>query len=146
MRKFFYIILIVAGIVSGPALAQNVAPEPILPSALNWASPPSMPGVQGAWVTGADQKPGNYLLRVKLQAGAKIPPHTHPDERSTTVLTGTIYVGFAASFDETKIVAVPTGGVYLAPANVPHYIWAKDGEAMYQEAGTGPTRTSFLEK
>ncbi|MFH0783651.1 MAG: cupin domain-containing protein [Pseudomonadota bacterium] len=146
MRRLLFIILIIAGIIPDPAFAQNIIPEPILPSTLHWASPPNMPGVQGAWVVGADQKPGNYILRVKLLAGAKIPPHTHPDERNTTVLTGTIYIGFDTNFDETKVVAVPAGGVYIAPANVAHYIWAKDGEAMYQEAGTGPTRTSFLEK
>jgi hypothetical protein len=57
------------------------------------------------------------------------------------VLSGTIYVGFGATFDEAKMVAVPAGGVYVAPAKVPHYVWAKDGEAVYQEAGVGPTAT-----
>ncbi|MBP7149731.1 MAG: cupin domain-containing protein, partial [Acidobacteria bacterium] len=66
-----------------------------------------------------------------------------PDERNTTVISGTVYVGFGESFDETKIVAVPAGAVYVAPAGVPHYLWAKDGDVVYQEAGVGPTGTSF---
>ncbi len=60
------------------------------------------------------------------------------------MLAGTLYVGFGETFDETKVVTIPTGAVYVAPANVPHYVWAKDGEAMYQEAGVGPTGTSFI--
>ena len=113
--------------------------RPVLPDGLVWTTP--RPGVQVAWVLGADKTPGPYLLRVKLAAGAQVPPHTHPDERSSTVLAGTIYVGFGDSVDASKAVAIPTGGVYVAPAGVAHYIWAKDGEAIYQESGVGPTAT-----
>lgn len=146
MKLLFAIILLVINIFSDPAIAQNITPEPILPNTFRWTSPPNIPGIQGAWVLGAEQNQGLYLFRVKLESGARIPPHTHPDERNTTVLTGTISVGFGEKFDETTVVAVPAGAVYIAPANVPHYIWAKDGEAMYQEAGMGPTATSFIGK
>ena len=125
------------------AAAPTDAPVPILPDSLRWVSPPNVTGLQAAWVLGEEQKHGPYLIRVKLARGARIAPHTHPDERNTTVLAGTIYVGFGEEFDETKIVAIPVGAVYVAPARVPHYIWAKDGDAMYQEAGVGPTGTSF---
>ncbi len=60
------------------------------------------------------------------------------------MLEGTIYVGFGEKFDENNVVAVPTGGVYVAPAGVPHYIWAKDGPALYQEGGMGPTGATFI--
>lgn len=55
-----------------------------------------------------------------------------------------LYVGFGAPFDAAKVVAVPAGAVYVTPADVPHYVGAKDGEAMDQEAGVGPSGTSFL--
>jgi hypothetical protein len=29
--------------------------------------------------------------------------------------------------------------VYVAPQGVPHYVYAKDGDVVYQEAGVGPT-------
>ncbi len=81
---------------------------------------------------------------MKLAAGGRIPPHTHPDERNSTVLAGTLYVGFGEDFDESKTVAIPAGAVYVTPANTPHYVWAKEGDAIYQEAGVGPTGTSFI--
>ncbi len=144
MTRLLGMAFLLGSIVSLAAAAQIERPAPILPDTLHWVSPPNLPGVQGAWILGADQKPGPYILRVKLAAGAKIPPHTHPDVRNSTVLSGTVYVGFGDTFDESKVVAVPAGAVYVAPANISHYLWAKDGAAVYQEAGVGPTRTEIL--
>ncbi|SPD73350.1 exported hypothetical protein [uncultured Desulfobacterium sp.] len=144
MKRLILVFLLAFSAIACPAFSRGICPEPVLPETLKWVSPPGMPGVQGAWVLGSEQKPGTYLFRARLASGAKIPPHTHPDERNTTVLTGIIYVGFGEKFDETKMVAVPAGGVYIAPANVTHYIWARDGDASYQEAGTAPTGTFFI--
>lgn len=92
-------------------------------------------------MVGAEQAPGLYALRVRLDAGARIPPHTHPDIRYSTVLKGTLYVGFGGAVDESAMVAVPAGAVYVAPADQPHYLWARDGAVEYQESGVGPTGT-----
>lgn len=121
--------------------AGESAPRPILPQELRWMRPPGNADVQGAWVLGAEGAAGPYLFRVRLAAGGKVAPHVHPDERSSTVLAGTLYVGFGSAFDETKLVAIPAGAVYVAPANVPHYVFAKDGAVEYQESGVGPTKT-----
>jgi quercetin dioxygenase-like cupin family protein len=115
-----------------------------MPDAIKWTSPPTLPGVQTAWVLGAGDKAGPYLLRGKLAPGARIPPHTHPEERNGTVLSGTAYVGFTPTFDESKAIAIPAGGVWVAPSNVPHFIWAKDGGVVFQCAGVGPSGTNFI--
>jgi len=140
------VILIVALVFSLASCAPTVrvpegSPVPVLPDQLRWFSPPGNAALQGAWVVGAEDARGPYTLRVKLAAGGRVPPHTHPDDRTSTVLAGTLYVAFGTTFDETKVVAVPTGAVYVAPANVPHSVWAKDGAVTYQEAGVGPTAT-----
>jgi mannose-6-phosphate isomerase-like protein (cupin superfamily) len=128
------------------AFAQGAAPAVIGAESVRWASPPNLAGVQGAWFVGSEDMPGPYLFRVRLAAGARIPPHTHPDERSTTVLSGTILVGFGKTFDAARMVAVPAGSVYVAPAGSPHYLWARDGEAVYQESGVGPSATNMIRK
>ena len=64
-----------------------------------------------------------------------------PDKRVTTVLEGTIYIGFGQSFDESKLVAVVAGAVCVIPANLPHYVCARDREPIYQETGVGVTGT-----
>jgi quercetin dioxygenase-like cupin family protein len=123
------------------AAAQATAPEPMLPDALEWFSPPGNPGLRAMWVVGTEGGAALYALRVRLSAGSRIAPHTHPDTRYSTVLSGTLYVGFGAVEDESAMVAVPTGGVYVAPGGQPHYLWARDGDAVYQESGMGPTAT-----
>lgn len=135
--------LLLTALVSTVA-AQSETPYPIDVSRLNWTSPPPVPGLQFAWVLGNEQNEGMYALRVKLEKGTKIPPHTHPDERNSTVLKGTLYVGFGERFDPARLVAVPEGSVYVAPARVPHYLYARDGDVEYQEAGVGPTGTKIL--
>lgn len=134
--------MLVAGCVfAGLATADELKPRVVLPQALTWFSPPNIPSLQGAWALGEEKKAGPYILRVKLAAGGRTPPHTHPDERNNTVLSGTLYVGFGKTFDEKNAVAVPAGGIYVIPPNVAHYVWAKDGDVVYQEAGIAPTGT-----
>jgi quercetin dioxygenase-like cupin family protein len=145
MKRLVPVVLLAGWILTAVAAAAGDAPAPVLPDSLHWVSPPNIPGLEAAWVIGQEQKLGPYILRVRIAAGGRIPPHTHPDERNSTVLAGTIYVGFGEAFDEKKIVAIPAGAVVVVPAGVPHYVWARDGEAMYQEAGVGPTGTSFIE-
>lgn len=122
-------------------MAQSAGPEPILPETLTWFSPPGNPLLRAAWVLGAEKDPGTYVLRVELAKGGRIPLHTHPDTRYTTVLSGTLRVGFGKDTDDSDMVAVPAGAVYVVPANVPHTLSAADGDATYQEAGIGPTAT-----
>ena len=141
MTRFIYA-LILAGATS-VVVAQQAAPNPILPTDLKWSGSPTVKGAESVWVIGAADQAGIYAQRVRLAPGAIINPHVHSDERFSVVLSGTIYVGFGTEVDETKVVAVPTGGVYIAPAGVAHYVWAKDGAAEYQESGVGPTSTTF---
>jgi quercetin dioxygenase-like cupin family protein len=133
----------VAALVFSSAALVTVAaapePRPVLPQSLTWVRPPDTEGLKTSWIVGGEKLPGAYLVRVTLAADAKIAPHSHPDQRITTVLAGTIYVGFGTVFDADKVVGIPVGGVYVTPANQPHYVWAKDGEAQYQESGSGPT-------
>ena len=133
-------------VVASLAIAQSEAPVALGPENFSWRSPSDNPALQSAWVLRNGEERGPYLLRVKLAAGGRIRPHTHPDERNSTVLQGIVYIGFGRTFDESKVVAIPTGAVCVIPANVPHYVWAKDGDAIYQEAGVGVTGTMFIDQ
>lgn len=144
MRPLRLTVFLWIGSLAGLALAETPLPIPILPERLTWVSPPTLPALQSAWMLGTESQAGLYLLRVKLAPGGRIPPHIHPDERITTVLSGTLRVGFGNAFAETGAVAIPTGAVYVAPAGVPHFVWAKESEVTYQETGMGPTGTVFI--
>jgi quercetin dioxygenase-like cupin family protein len=140
MLRFITALIVISATAT---LQAQEAPAPILPDDLQWQGSPAVPGAESVWVIGAADQPGIYAQRVRLARDAKIAPHVHSDQRFSVVLAGTIYVGFGTTFDASAVVAVPTGGVYIAPAGVPHYVWAKDGAAEYQESGVGPTSTTF---
>jgi ketosteroid isomerase-like protein len=128
---------------AAPAASTAPTPAPILPDTLRWASPPHTLGLAGAWVRGGETETGPYILRVKLAAGARIAPHSHPDERTTTVLAGTLFLAFGDAVDDAKLVAVPAGAVVVVPAGAVHQVLAREGAVMYQESGIGPTATRF---
>lgn len=116
----------------------------VLPTDLKWASNPNIPGVQNARVVGDSSKPELYVSFGKLQQGTIFPAHTHPDARITTVISGVMYYGVGEEFDQAHVTAYPAGSVVYTPSGVPHIMWAKDGETLVQEAGYGPSGSSFI--
>ena len=142
MRKWILALLLACCV--GTAFGQASSPTPILPNTVMWSPSPIDPAVLSAWFIGGPESRGMYALRVKIASGTKLPPHTHPDERLIVVLSGTIYVGFGETIDESKVVVIPEGGMYVVASGVSHYVWAKDGDATYQESGVGPTGTVFI--
>jgi quercetin dioxygenase-like cupin family protein len=137
-------VLLMLGIALAATTAESPVVKVVLPESLTFTTPPPIPDLRSAYVLGAENDSGTYAIRVKLKAGGRVPVHTHPDTRYSTVLSGTLYVGFGEAANDARMTAVPAGAVYVAPANVPHYLWAKAGEVVYQEAGTGPTGTRML--
>src|SRR5690349_820152 len=71
------------------------------PSTLQWKDgPPSLPkGAKFALLEGNPAKPGPFVIRVKLPAGYRVPPHTHPKRERITVISGTMYIGMGEKFD-----------------------------------------------
>lgn len=102
-----------------------------------WSATP-FPGVHLAVVSGKPGEGGPYVLRVKLDPGARVAPHAHPDARTLTVLSGEVLVGFGESFDASRAVAHQPGGKVAIPAGAPHFTWSREG-AVVQEQGVGPT-------
>lgn len=145
MKRRRYLLAVVLLPIATFALAQLPALQLILPDAMSWSAPPNIPGLKGAWLLGSEREPGTYVQRVVLAAGARIPVHTHPDTRYSTILSGRLYVAFGAKPADADFVAVPAGALYVAPAGQPHTLWARDGEVVYQEAGNGPTGTTMVE-
>lgn len=102
-------------------------------------------GVPSATVGAPDTKGALYTFFVRYDRGLRSPPHTHPDDRVITVLSGTLYVGSGfdkASLDRAE--GMPAGTVFLIKGGLPHYGWAKDGPVTVQETGVGPTSTTLF--
>ncbi|QAY86895.1 cupin domain-containing protein [Pseudomonas arsenicoxydans] len=113
---------------------------------VEWRSFPAFPKeVKLAVVVGDPSKPGPYVVRVKVPDGIKLMPHTHPEDRIYTVMSGVFYIGFGSVFDPDKLVAYGPGSVVVLPANTPHFHWAKSGEYISQVYGTGPLGLEYID-
>ena len=125
-------------LVAAPSVAQRTEATIINPDSLKW-NPIAFPGITIAVDAGNPTASGIYVIFVKFAPGAKALPHTHPDQRIMTVLSGTIHVGTGTEIDEGRAVALKPGSVVVIPADAPHYGWTTEGEALLQEVGTAPT-------
>ncbi len=124
--------------------AQQPELTVLKPEDVQWTQRRSNPDVFYAAIYGDPAKPGAYAFRVRAQAGHSLPPHTHPDERTVTVLSGTYWSGVGETFDASKLVALPAGTFYVIPAGVPHYSAVLQGEVLFQEGGVGPSRHDLV--
>lgn len=116
----------------------------LTPAEMQW-KPGRVPGTELADLFGDATKPGPYVQRGKLPPNFSIQPHTHPDERQYTIISGTWYVGWGTTFDESKLKALPAGSFYTEPANVPHFVATKGEPVIVQISGTGPTATRLID-
>ncbi len=113
---------------------------------VEWRSFAAFPKeVKLAVLVGDPGKPAPYVVRVKVPNGTKLMPHTHPEDRIYTVMSGVFYIGFGTVFDPDKLVAYGPGSVVILPANTPHFHWARSGEYISQVYGTGPLGLEYID-
>ena len=146
-RRAVWIMALATGLV-GSALAYAQG-EPagrvvLAPSDLRWIDNPALPGAQTAVLFGDPAKPGPYTMRVRFPPNTKNPPHSHPDNRQATVVSGTWFFGHGDKLDTEKAAELPTGTFFTEPANAIHYNFTTSEEVVVQISGTGPTGTNRL--
>lgn len=112
---------------------------------LKWA-PGRVPGQELAPMVGDGTKAGPYVQRVKFPPNFVVQAHSHPEDRTYTVISGIWYVGYGDKLDPAKLKALPAGSFHTEPANVSHFVVTKSEGAIIQITGTtGPTATNFVD-
>jgi quercetin dioxygenase-like cupin family protein len=101
-------------------------------------------GLQVLVVAGDSKAPGLFTIMFKIPANIQIPPHSHPDERSCFVLSGTFYFGYGPTADASLLKALPAGSHYTEPAGMNHFAETRDAPAIAQCTAVGPTGTTFV--
>ncbi len=126
MIKMLVTTALLAGVLPTAAVAQDHVIAP--PDSLKWsAGPPALPkGAQIAIVSGDPSKEGLYVLRLKVPAGYKVPPHMHPQDENVTVISGTFNIAMGEKFDDSKGPNLKAGGFAKAPKGMAHYAWFPD--------------------
>jgi quercetin dioxygenase-like cupin family protein len=116
-------------------------------TAVKWVDAPPAAGLpKGAQIAplfGNAASDGQYALRVKVPAGAKFVPHTHPNDENVTVLSGSIHIGLGDKFDRSKATTVKAGGFIHMPKGTPHYAWTTEA-TVFQSNSVGPSGRTYL--
>jgi len=135
---------------TGAGMGMNAAPQPagqaqhtmIAPDALQWKS--TAPGISMAVLSGSPESDGgHFVIRLKLAAGTRVPPHWHPGDEHLTVITGTFHMGVGEKFDEAAATAMTAGAYGFMPKEVRHFGWVT-GDTIVQLHGVGPFKTFFV--
>ncbi|HEU4797713.1 MAG TPA: cupin domain-containing protein, partial [bacterium] len=140
--------ILVVGMVSVvPELAAQNPPAEfvqVLPQDVQWKPHPIVAGAQIAVLLGNPSGEGPYAVRMRFPPNSRVQPHTHPEARSYTVLSGEWKLGFGERFDEAQLRSYPAGSLYRLPPNVAHYQASGAVETIIQIQGRGPSATNFI--
>jgi hypothetical protein len=118
----------------------------ILPDDVDWKPFPAFPpSVRLAVLVGDPLQPAPYVIRVKVPAGVKLMPHSHPEDRVYTIISGVFYIGVGNEFDAEKLQAYPPRSVVVLPGDTPHFHWARSGEYVSQVTAVGPLGLEYLD-
>ncbi len=114
-------------------------PVILLPDEIDWLAVGNA-GMEVAVVHGNPNAAGPYSMLIKVPAGMRIPPHSHPEMlRTSIVVAGTFHFAFGDTWDEAALVPFTPGTVWTEPAGANHFGWARDGEVIAMVTAEGPT-------
>jgi hypothetical protein len=141
LRLFAFIMLFS---LSAASHAQAPAAIALTPDEMTFSTAGlALPGMGQANLVGDPAKPGPYTIRLRFPDGYKLAPHSHPDAREVTILSGTWLTGYGEKFDAGTLKELPAGSFYTEPANLPHFVQTK-GAVLIQVSGTGPSARVFV--
>ncbi len=125
----------------GPPAQHVMVP----PSAVKWGpAPPSLPpGAEIAVIAGDPSQPQPYVIRARVPAGWRVPPHWHPTAENLTVLSGTVALGMGEQFNDGAMMDLGPGGFFVVPGEMRHYFLARTA-ATFQVHGMGPFAVNYV--
>ena len=96
-----------------------------------------------AVVSGDPTQAQPFVIRAQMPAGYRIAPHWHPTDEHVTVLSGIVSLGMGEKFDQSALKDVPTGGYFVAPAEMRHFFMTRTA-ATIQVHGMGPFAVNYV--
>ena len=142
-------LVLVVGAVCANAQASNqvrLTPDEIAAQAAAGAGTGTsgVVGIRTTVLFGNPSAAGLYTIRLSIPANTKIAAHTHRDERSAVVMSGTWYFGYGSSASEATAKALKPGSFYTEPADVAHFAMTMDEPVVVYITGYGPTDTNYV--
>lgn len=146
-RMLTAVLMALASVVQAGAIEQiRLTPGEIVAkeAGVAGAGTSGVAGIQTTVLLGDPTKPGLYTIRLSIPPNTKIQAHTHRDDRSAIVMSGTWYFGYGGVADETPTKPLPAGSFYTEPGGVAHFALTKTEPVVVYITGFGPTDTVYL--
>jgi len=155
MRKVPFLVAIVASAAIVAAQSGDSREKRLTPSEIPWPAGAStgtslvgssgVSGIQTVTLKGDPTKPGLYTILLRVGPNTKIQAHSHPDDRSATVVSGDWYFGYGKDFDEKALKYLPPGSYYTEPPGVNHFAMTKATGVVISISGVGPSGTTYVD-
>jgi quercetin dioxygenase-like cupin family protein len=115
------------------------------PATLSWGPAPAVfpAGAQMAVVSGDPGKEVPFVVRLRMPAGYRIQPHSHPTDETVEVIEGTFLYGMGDHFDLSKTKTMKVGDKGTLPANMHHFATAK-GPTVVSVSAMGPFAMTYV--
>ncbi|MCW0199852.1 cupin domain-containing protein [Sphingopyxis sp.] len=98
-------------------------------------------GIRSVILSGDPARDGPYTIEVVVPPHTRIAAHSHRDDRSAVVVSGTWYLGYGVRPEEAEFKQLTAGSFYTEPAGTPHFAMTKDQGAVVYISGFGPSST-----
>lgn len=134
-------------IVPTHANAQAKQTRKSAPAKLVWGPAPDVfpPGAKMAVESGDPTKSGEFVVRLSLPAGYKIPPHFHPTDEHVRVRSGALYVGMGDVLDRSKTKKLTPGDTGTIPATQHHFALTR-GATVINVRAEGPFQMTYVKE
>ncbi len=145
MKRTLWLALLLWSVI--PCAAQTPASPHVMITAneMKWSDvPPMLPkGAKLSVLSGDPGKEGMFVVRLKMPAGYRVPPHWHPTDEHVTVIKGNLALGMGDKADVKKAKALHMNGYALLPATMHHYAIAKEATVV-EIWGNGPFVINYV--
>jgi quercetin dioxygenase-like cupin family protein len=145
---FAWALLVVLADAAGAAPVDQVrlTPQEVAAKAASGAGAGTsgVSGIRTTVLLGDPSKPGLYTIRLSIPSNTSIAAHTHRDNRSAVVTSGTWYFGYGRVAREADTKPLVPGSFYTEPAGVAHFALTKSEPVVVTITGFGPTDTVYV--
>lgn len=121
--------------------AGEIAAHPALGAI---AGTSGLAGIRTLVLAGDPTRPGTYAIELLVPAHTRIGAHTHRDDRTAVVVSGTWHFGYGRTADDAHARSLGPGSFYTEPANTPHFAHTEGEPVAVIITGMGPTDTRYV--
>jgi pimeloyl-ACP methyl ester carboxylesterase len=114
-----------------------------LPKVKAGAGTSGIASIQTTVLYGDPARPGPYAIALQVPANTRIEAHSHRDERSAVVVSGSWSFGYGETVSDAAFKVLGPGSVYTEPAGVMHFARTCREPATVYIFGNGPTDTQY---